>query len=60
MNAIPSMSKKELISLYNVSYKTFQKWLLSVPGIIPEEIKCRKIFTPHETLLIITHLGDPR
>jgi len=47
---------KELITFYDVTYKTFRIWL----GGVPDLGKCHgKAFTPAQVEKIVNHLGEP-
>jgi hypothetical protein len=50
---IKSYSRKELAAMYEVSGKTFSKWIVSL------NYKYKRLFTPKEVEAIFTLLGRP-
>lgn len=50
---IKSYSRKELAAMYEVSGKTFSKWIASL------DYKYKRLFTPKEVGNIFQLLGEP-
>lgn len=54
---IQAKTKTELAALYNVSVKTFMKWIVKIPGLnlLPRQ----RILTPKQVGKVYEHLGLP-
>ena len=50
-------TKKILASSYNISVKTFNKWLIPINSALGEQTT--NIFTPNQVKKIVEFLGEP-
>ena len=56
---IKTLTKKQLVEMYKVSFGTFKKWCMMGKLFTEEHYDSVRIFTPKEVEIIVNHLGEP-